>query len=168
VGFFDRYQIDIAAVYDRNADTMYRVALAQMQNSEDAEDAVQDVFAKFISAAPRITDEEHERAWLIRATVNRCHDLQRRRKVRTHLDLDEVVELADADSSDKDAVMDLMSCLALIPEKNRSAIVLHYLEDRSVEQTAEILGITVSAVKMRLSRGREMLKELVGEERHNV
>ena len=53
-------------------------------------------------------------------------------------------------------------------EKYRQAVVLHYLEDLSVAETAKILGVSESAVKMRLSRGREMLKELFGEEENDT
>jgi len=155
----------IAAAYDRHADMMYRLALSHLQNSEDAADAVQDVFVKFITSTPEFNTPEHEKAWFIRATVNRCYDMLRRRGVRDYVDLDEISEvLPDGDSlqepEDKSEVMRL---LAAIPEKNRAAVVLHYLEGYSVERTAKALGIGVSAVKMRLARAREALKGRLGE-----
>ncbi|MBE6036343.1 MAG: RNA polymerase sigma factor [Clostridiales bacterium] len=148
---------------------LYRLALTHTQNSEDAQDAVQDVFTKYITASPVFTDAEHQRAWLIRATVNRCHDLLRRHKVREYVPLDEIAEFtADPDGQDADLALDVMQSLAKIPEKNRAAIVLHHLEGLSVEDTAKALGISVSAVKMRLARGREALKEQIGREETHV
>ena len=160
---------EIAAAYDRNADTLYRVALSHLQNREDAEDAVQDAFAKYITAAPRFADEEQERAWLIRVTVNRSLDLLRKRKHRGYVPLEEIEETVAKDSGEgSDAAEGIMDTLAKIPEKHRAAIVLHHLEGCSVEQTARALGISVSAVKMRLSRGREALKELLQEGKRHV
>ena len=156
----------IDEAYDNYADMLYRLALTYMQNPDDAEDAVQDVFLKYMTAAPFLRDDEHERAWLIRVTVNRCCDLLRRRKIRSHVSLDEIVEMA-AESAEPE-VSDLMHTLSKIPEKNRGAIVLHHLEGFSVEETAKMLGISVSAVKMRLARGREALKDLLSAEDNHV
>ena len=80
---------NLTEIYDRYADMLYRLALTQLGTKEDAEDAVHDVFAKYISAAPVFRDETHEKAWFIRVTVNRCHDIFRHRSKRNHLALDE-------------------------------------------------------------------------------
>lgn len=152
---------DIAAVYEAHADMLYRLALSYLQNTEDAQDAVQDVFVKYVSSSAVFRDEEHKKAWLIRVTVNGCTDMLRRRKVRGYIPLDEISETAAAKSEESDS--DIIKCLDKIPLKNRAAVILHYLEGYSVEETAEILKISVSAVKMRLKRGREALYELIRE-----
>ena len=156
----------IDEAYANYADMLYRLALTYMQNSDDAEDAVQDVFLRYMTAAPFLRDSEHERAWLIRVTVNRCCDLLRRRKIRSYVSLDEVPETAADDTALESS--DLMHTLSKIPEKNRGAIVLHYLEGFSVEEVAKMLGISQSAVKMRLARGREALKDLLSAEDNHV
>ena len=51
-----------------------------------------------------------------------------------------------------------------LPEKIKTVIILHYLEGFSVEETAKMLKLSSSAVKMRLSRGRDALKKLLEEE----
>ena len=160
-------EAEIAAVYDRHANMLYRVAMSHLQSSEDAQDAVQDVFAKYISAAPVFHDEEQERAWLIRVTVNRSLDLLRQKKVRSYVPLEEAGEIP-AEAKEEDGLHSLLQTLTHLPEKHRSAIVLHHLEGFSVEKTAQMLGISVSAVKMRLSRGREALKELLQEGKRHV
>ena len=159
-------EAEIAAAYDRHANVLYRIALSHLNNSEDAQDAVQDVFAKYISAAPTFSDEEQERAWLIRVTVNRSLDILRQKKVRSYVPLEEAGEIAA--EAEEDGLHSLLHTLTHLPEKHRSAIVLHHLEGFSVEKTAELLGISVSAVKMRLSRGREALKELLQEGKRHV
>ena len=154
---------EIAQAYDRHADVLYRLALSHLGNREDAEDAVQDAFAKYITAAPGFPNEEQERAWLIRVTVNRSLDLLRKKTHRNHVPLEELEEVLPAAEEPQDSAADLWDTLKRIPEKFRAAIVLHHLEGCSVEQTARTLGVSVSAVKMRLSRGRDALKELLQE-----
>lgn len=153
----------LAEVYDRYADMLYRLALSHTQNREDAEDAVQDVFTKYIATSPRFTDIEHERAWLVRVTINRCHDLVRRGKIRTHESLDDITDLPSEESAEGG----VMKTLSELPEKYRTAIALHYLEGFSVEEISRMLGISLSASKMRLSRGRELLKNLLTDEETN-
>ena len=158
----DRFEI----AYANYADTMYRIALSQTARREDAEDVVHDVFIKYMESAPSFADDDHERAWLIRVTVNRCRDLLRRRAVRRFIGLEEIEELpADEEPYEGSSIIATVSKL---PEKYRAVIVLHYLEGYSVEQCASILELSVSAVKMRLSRGRDMLKIQIEKEGRNV
>ncbi len=153
----------LAAAYDRYADMLFRLALSHTVSREDAEDAVQDVFTKYISASPRFQDDEHERAWLVRVTVNRCHDLVKHGKIRTHESLEDITDLP----SEEDTASGVLKAVAELPEKYRTAIVLHYLEGFSVEEVSRMLGASLSAVKMRLSRGRELLKNSMTDEEKN-
>ena len=150
---------DLAAAYDRYADMLFRIALSHTQSKEDAEDAVQDVFTKYITVCAKFSDDAQEKAFLIRATVNRCRDLVRRKKIREHDSLDDITEIP---SEEKDT--EIIRTLNLLPEKYKTAIVLHYLEGFSVEEVARILSISLSGAKMRLSRGRELLKNLIVDE----
>ncbi len=169
MGILKRRNEELSAVYERNADELFRIAMAYLQNSNDTQDAVQDVFIKYMKNPEKIRDNEHEKAWFIRVTINHCLDMLRRRKTRNYVPLDEIPETAAVvkDNFSDDAA-DVMKSLALIPEKNKSAIILHCLEGYSVEETAKLLKISASAVKMRLSRGREALKKILDEEEDNV
>lgn len=151
----------LETAYDKYADMLYRLALSHLGRREDAEDAVQDVFTKYINTSPRFSTDEHERAWLVRVTVNRCHDMQRRGKLRCHDSLDDISDLPYAAEEGENSVL---STVFSLPEKYKTAIVLHYLEGFSVEEISSMLGISGSAVKMRLSRGRDMLKDLLDKE----
>ena len=151
----------IETAYKAYSDMLYRVALAQLQSDEDAQDAVQDVFIKYISHSGSFKDEEHQRAWFLRVTVNVCRDMQRKHKVRRLFD--ESNSLSDTDVSDSGRY-ELFETLGLIPEKYKSVVILHCLEGLSIKETAEVLGISLSAAKMRLSRARDVLRE----EKHSV
>ncbi len=151
--------------YTKYADMLYRIALSHTAVREDAEDVVHDVFIKYVQYVQDradFSDEEYERAWLIRVTVNRCCDLLRRGNVRRYVPLDEIEEVPD-DECNSFEESGILSSVSVLPQKYKSVIVLHYLEGYSVEETAKILKLSISAVKMRLSRGREFLKSSLGE-----
>ena len=148
---------DLEAVYGRYADMLYRLSLSHLGVQEDAEDAVHDVFEKYINVSPEFKDSEHEKAWFVRVTVNRCRDLLRKRSRRNHESIESAYDIAHEESDESD----VFSIVHSMPEKYRAVIVLHYLEGYSVEETARLLKITVSAVKMRLARGREKLRQIL-------
>ncbi len=157
----------LSAAYELYSDMLYRIAITQLGGSDDAMDAVHDVFLRFIDSAPVFSDSEHEKAWFIRSVINRCHDILRHKNVRNHLSVDEIQHIAN-DDSQAQAQIRLRTALASIPEKYRIAVTLHYLEGFSVEEVASILRIGVSAAKMRLSRGREALKRNIEKEENDV
>lgn len=161
---FHRPKPNVEGAYDRYADGMYRLALARLANDADAQDVVQDVFVNYMSAAPVFESADHEKAWFLRATVNRCYDLLRKNQVRLAIPLEEALGVA---AQDHTGVTELMELLTQIPEIYRDTVILHCLEGYSLEETAGILDISLSAAKMRLSRAREALKALRQEE-HGV
>lgn len=146
--------------YEKYADLLYRVACSYLRNAEDAEDAVHDTFIKYMHHLPAFRDERHERAWLIRVTVNRCKDLL---KHPAHAPLEEAAELA---APRQESAVD--HALAALEEIYRIPIVLHYLEGFDVREVALMLGCSESAVKMRLMRGRNTLKEIMEKENGDV
>ena len=147
---------DFETLYNRYGEMLFRVCFSMLKSKEDAEDAVQDVFLKYFTNPKPFNDAEHEKAWFIRVTSNHCKDVMRKRTVRSFVGLDEINELEDY-GIERDGGEVLNSIFAL-PEKYKTVFVLHYLEEISVAEIAAALGISQSAVKMRLSRGRDILK----------
>ena len=147
---------DFDYAYARYADMLYRLALSYLNCREDAQDAVHDVFMKYFNAVHKPEGEEHQRAWFVRCTINQCHDMLRKKKYRMHESLDEIKEIP---SEEKELESDVCRLVSGLPEKYRAVITLHYLEGYNVKEVASMLKISVSAVKMRLSRGRLLLKD---------
>ena len=141
-----------------HGDTVYRLALCRMQNTADAEDVYQDVFLRLFQQAAD-WDGEHTKAWLIRATLNRCADLHRFRLRRPVLALEDIPELARP--ADEKAA-ELWDAVARLPEKLRTAVHLHYAEGYSTEEIAALLGVPAATVRTRLHRARRQLKDLLG------
>ena len=146
-------------IWERFGTSLYRFCLLQMKNQADAEDVMQEVLCKRLWQAPAFQSEEHERRWLFRVALNQCRS-EWRRSSRRELPL----EAAATQNGLEPDQLELLEQVAALPEKQRTAIHLHYYEGYSVDEIAHILGVTVSAVKMRLKRGREALRvELEGE-----
>lgn len=160
-------QSDISAVYGKYSDMLYRIALMQLQSSEDAMDCVQDVFVKYMSTDILFSSDEHEKAWFIRATVNHCHDIFRKKRIRNHEELS-AAENIPLDEHFSDYGSEISDAIGRLPEKIRIAIVLHYLEGYSIDETASMLKTGKSAIKMRLARGRDALRDILSEEGFNV
>lgn len=142
-------------LYEKYGKLLFRVSYAILCSREDAEDAVQEVFYKYLVKQPVFRDADHEQAWFLRVASNQSKDMLRRRKIRTTVTLEEIEEYEIAPEQ-ATILQDLFS----LPEKYKMVMILHYLEDLSVQDIARSQDLSLSAVKMRLARGREMLKNL--------
>lgn len=154
---FNPRKTDVEAAFLQYGDMLYRLALARLGNDADAQDAVQDVFTKYITANPKFSDKNHEKAWFLRTTINQCHDMARRQSIRVFTPLDDAINVA---ADEKTVLSDLLEMIAQLPPIYLDVVVLHSLEGFTIDETANLLEISSSAVKMRLSRAREMLQEL--------
>ena len=150
--------------YDAYAAQLYRVAYSLLQSRECAEDAVQDAFARYLAHDGHFRDGEHEKAWLIRVTVNRCRDLQRAGTVRAYTPLDEVLQHPAQGGQEHLEGQPVLQAVLSLPEKYRTVLVLHGLDGQPVDTVAQALRLTPSAGKMRLKRGREMLQTILAKE----
>lgn len=148
---------NIDAAFSRYGDMLYRVALTRLGNDADAQDVVQDVFVKYMSVCPEFNGSEHEKAWFLRTTINHCNDFIRRQKIRICLPIDEAQHVV---VDTQDGLKDLLDLLSQLSPIYKDVVILHSLEGFSLEETAELLNISLSAAKMRLSRAREMLQIL--------
>ncbi|MDR3202901.1 MAG: sigma-70 family RNA polymerase sigma factor [Bifidobacteriaceae bacterium] len=152
----------------RHSDMVYAIALTHTACVADAEDAFQEVFLAFHRKRPELRDAEHLKAWLIATAVNCARRVAASAWRRRTDPLEEgAAEPADQaqftfQTERQDAVF---RALRALPETYRTVLHLFYFEDLPSARIAELLGIGNGAVKMRLSRGRELLRrELEGVE----
>ena len=151
------------AVMRKYADMVYRLAYSRTGSTFDADDILQEVFLRYIRADKTYNDEEHRKSWLIRITIN-CTRSYATSAWKRHADYSEPdpnTGAEDPNIAAAETKNDVMNALLQLPEKYRTAIYLHYYEDMSVAQIARSVGTTETNVKSRLSRGREMLRELL-------
>lgn len=154
------------AAYDHYASMLYRLALSRLHQPEDAEDVVQEVFLKYMASYHKLKDTEHERAWLVRVTLNACNDSLRKHKHQQVVSIDTIAELADDRPST--LLRETMDYSSKLPAKLRTVILLHYLEGYPVKDVASMLDISLSACKMRLARARKLLIQIKQKEDRHV
>jgi len=145
----------------------YRRLVAQVYafttDLSEAQDAVQEAFARALARRGHLSDIEAPEAWLRTVAVNIVKRRWRRKQLLDRILLRErpvTRFLEDAPEPDR---TDLREALATIPRAYREVIVLHYLADLPVDEVAAILEVPVGTVKSRLSRGREALKGLLDD-----
>lgn len=161
MSFFHR-QKDITSAYDNYADLLYRLAFSHLGNDFDAQDAVSETFMRYLRHLPEFRSDEHEKAWLIRVLTNVSYDMLRHKKVRAYTPIEEVnISVYEKGFNEEESVFDKLS---KISPKNKAVVILHYLEGYSVKEIGKIFGISESAVKMRLMRGRDELKTHLDKE----
>lgn len=148
-------------VYESYASMLFRIAMVHLGSREDAEEATQETFIKLMEKAPAFQDAEHQKAWLIRVLTNHCKTMLGRgwRKREVKLEADAVHATGDQED------IALLQLVMALPVKYKTVIHLYYYEDYPIQRISSILQISESAVKMRLQRGRQLLKlELEGDE----
>ena len=130
-----------------------------LKNQQDSEDVVQETFIAYIKNNPELNDEEHKKAWLLKVAQNKCKNLLKSHKIRAYVPFDDVEEVIPGEDEEiyKEDTVELLE-ISNLSYKYKSVITLYYIENYSIEETAKILDLSVSAVKMRLKRGREKLK----------
>ena len=138
---------------EKYGDILYRICLLILRNTADAEDAVQETFIKYVTLSPEFADSEHEKAWLITVANNKCRDMLRYRK-RHYTESEELLNAYAVTKEESD----ILGALMELPEKYRIVLTLFYIEGYKVDELKELVGISASAVKMRLLRGRKLLE----------
>lgn len=155
--------INFDELYQKYGEMLYKIAFLYFGNSHDAEDALQEVFVKALQKFPDGTDE-HQKAWLIRVTQNQCRDMLKRSENK-NLCIDDVVLAGECENINNESRIDILQKIVKLSPKYKTAVILYYYYDYSVSQIADTLKISQSSVKMRLKRGRDILKlELEGYE----
>lgn len=136
-------------------DTVYRIAVHNTSCKADAEDITQEVFLKLLEHSLPIKGEEHLKAWLIRVTINLCHDIYRKNAR---------IEFTESPVKDEVAVHNdsVLEAVKTLPENYRNAIYLHYYEGYTAKEIGKILNAKENTVLSWLSRGRNALKDIIG------
>ena len=141
-------------VLERYANTVFGAAYALVKNRQDAEDIAQDVFLSYVKTAPAFESAEHEKAWLLRVTINRCKSFFRSAWQRKTTGLEE--DFPDAPfTPDETAVVEAVNRL---PKKYRQVIYLYYIEGYATNEIASLLEMPQNTVLSQLSRARRLLK----------
>lgn len=143
-------------------DMIYRLAYAQTRARSDADDIFQEVFLRVVRKRPQFESAAHEKAWLLRVTINctKSHFLRARLLLATPLD--DQIAFTDPENQGLD------EALGKLPAKYRAVIHLFYYEGYSAEEIAGMLGEKPSTVRTRLTRARYKLRDILKGDAEDV
>ena len=144
----------IKYILDTYSKMIVRLAFTYTKSLCDAEDIAQDVFVSLIEKNKTFENSEHEKAWLIRVTVNKSKNFVKSSWVKKTVPIDEAMTKTSEEKSD-----DILEEVLKMPEKYRTVIHLFYYEGYSINEIADILGKSTGTIGTWLSRGRKILKE---------
>lgn len=153
-----------AVLVRRYRDLCFRFAVRILGNRDDAEDALQEAFVRAFRGLANCREPGRFGAWLYQIVVNECRTRATRRTKRERRMVDEPgSEIADPAALPGESAIgeEIEYALAQLVPEQREAFILKYVEELSYEEMAEITGVGVSALKMRVKRSCERLRELL-------
>lgn len=149
----------VEEIVEEYGSVLFKICMVLLCNDQDAQDAVQETFCRYMEHSKVFHDKEHEKAWLIKVAVNICRDMHRRRMRHPTVNLDDISEYLPVPEQ-SEVLLELMN----LPGKLKTVIYLHYIEGYKTTEIAEMMGITTNAVRKRMQRGREQLRLSLAEE----
>ena len=153
-------KIKTEVIMEQYKDNLYSIAFNICQNAADADDVVQDTLLAYHTTEKQFDSEQHIRAWLIRVAINKAKNISMSFFRKSSASLEDYIDSLLFETPE---TKNLLEEVLKLPEKYRIVIHLFYYEDYSVKEMAEILHTSESNVKVRLSRGRKLLKKSLQE-----
>jgi len=155
-----------AALYERHKDWTFRIALRFCENSTDAAEIVQEVFLRWLRQFPGFQPRARLTTYLYAAARNIALDRRRRdKRLRFKADWSEpdqpTVRVPEA-VGDSDT-QSLRAALAKLPDGHREVLLMRIVDDMSVDEVAQSLGVAQGTVKSRLARALEQLRQLMAD-----
>lgn len=140
-------------IIEKYSDMVYRIALTRCGIIENAEDVFQDVFMKFSEKMPSFKNEDHEKAWFIRVTINLTKNIKQASWNKKVVALNENIAFENPEEND------VFSIVCQLPQNYRTVIYLLYYEGYKVKEIAKLMKTREGTIKTWLFRAREMLRE---------
>lgn len=150
----DPVSVDAREAVERYGDMLFRLCFVLLRNRQDAEDAVQECFIRYLSKAPHFESGGHEKAWLLRVASNHCKNVLRFRHAHPSVSIEEVQLFAQTPAD-----MEILTILLALPCNYKTVLQLYYIEGYKTAEIASVLHLSLSTVKKRLEKGRKLLKE---------
>ncbi len=157
-----RGEEEAARAIGQYGDMVRRLCLVHLKNPADTEDIFQNVFLKYVLSPVVFESPEHEKAWLIRVTINACKDLVKSFFRSRTVPLE---ELLDQPAPLLEEHREVLEAVLALPRKYRDAVYLHYYEGYTAAEIGKLLGKNTNTVYTLLTRAREQLRETLGGDR---
>ena len=154
-----RSETEINRAVDEYSDMVRRLCMLHLKNYADTEDIFQTVFLKYALSSVEFKSKEHEKAWMIRVTINACKDLLKSFFRKHTVSIDQMIEEPAPVPQDHREVLEAVLSL---PKKYKDVVYLHFYEGYTAPQIGEILGKNVNTVYTLLTRAKKILKTKLG------
>ena len=154
-----RSETEINQAVDEYSDMVRRLCMLHLKNYADTEDIFQTVFLKYALSSVEFENKEHEKAWMIRVTINACKDLLKSFFRKNTVSIDQLIEQPAPVPQDHREVLEAVLSL---PKKYKDVVYLHFYEGYTAPQISEILGKNVNTVYTLLTRAKKILKTKLG------
>jgi RNA polymerase sigma-70 factor (ECF subfamily) len=159
-------------LYDRYANKVYRKCMSFVKKEEAAQDMVQEIFLKVFYQLARFKGKSRFSTWLYAITYNYCVEQYRRQNRHPMVELDERLDQPDDDKAEQEFLetrLDVLKkALDKVAPEDKVLLMMKYQDDISIKEIMTYLDISESAVKMRLSRARQRVREAIQEMEPNI
>jgi RNA polymerase sigma-70 factor (ECF subfamily) len=135
------------------------IAYTYTKNTYDAEDIAQEVFLALYRNIWKISSKEYMKAWLIRVTINKSKNYMKTAWIRKRSDMPDI-----QDNTPQSETADLLNTVLSLDEKYKIPIYLMYYEGYSIKEISQILKTKPATIGTRLKRGRDILKNKLGDD----
>jgi RNA polymerase sigma-70 factor (ECF subfamily) len=159
----------LEALVREHSRLVYRIAYAVLRRHHDAEDATQETFMRVLRYSSKLASVEDHKTWLARIAWRVAIDRSRQRGCTREIPLEDpqkpVAEVASSDASADQTVLSAQvsaaveKMIAALPEKLRAPLILSAIEEMSPREVAATLGIKEAAVRSRVFRARQILRD---------
>lgn len=160
-------EADFDEKYDKYSKLIYRTAYHYLLNIDSAEDITQEVFVKLLTSNKNFNEEEHEKAWLLRVTINLCKNVLKS-KSNKNLSINDEIQIVDNSFEDNSiSKIDMKRQIENLLPMQRTVIYLRYFEGLSIREISKITKISQNTVKSHIKRAKTNLKNNI-EKEHNI
>lgn len=136
---------------------MYRLSYSILKNNADAQDAVQEAIYKSYKNLDQLKEKRKFKSWIYKIVTNTSFELLKNRE--NYVDIED--EDIQSNQVDIDTNLTIWNIVQKLEQPYRTTITLFYYEDMSIKEISNITGMSVSAIKKQLSRGRDKIKEVI-------
>jgi RNA polymerase sigma factor, sigma-70 family len=147
---------DVESVIEQYTDTIFKIAYSYTKSREVAEDVMQNVFINYMTSDYTFNDNEHQKAWFIRVTINECKKYFRSLKYQWEKPSIEVFEPNEKH--------DMYYAVMGLPQKYKIVIHLYYYEQFSIKEISGILQKKENTIMSLLHRARQRLRKIMEED----
>ena len=151
---------NIEELYKQHSKMVYRVSFSYLKNAEDTKDAVSEIFLKLIQTKMTFQTAEHEKAWLLRTTINFCKNFLKNWR-RKNVNIDDYANIKGENSFNDN---EILKAIMELPDKYKYVIHLHYYEGYTSEEISKILKKPYPTIRYHLQEARKILKGVLENE----